>query len=56
MKRWFWGIVFIVLGGVLLLRNVFDIDIHFWGTLIPILLIGWGLSMLMDNLKNVRKM
>lgn len=51
MKGWFWGVVLIVFGGVILLRNLFGIDIEFWETLFPILLILWGASMLLTNLK-----
>jgi len=51
MKGWFWGSILIIFGGVILLRNVFGIDIEFCETAFPILLILWGASMLATNLK-----
>lgn len=47
INRFFWGLVFVVIGVLLILRNVFGIDIPVWGVLWPILLILLGLSILL---------
>jgi len=44
------GIFLIIVGAFLLLRNVLDLDIPFWDFLLPVLLILWGVSMLINNL------
>jgi predicted membrane protein len=50
MKGWFWGAFLVLFGLMILMRNVFDIEIRFWDTVMPILFILWGISMLMKNL------
>jgi hypothetical protein len=50
MKGWFWGAFLVLFGIMILMRNVFDIEIRFWDTVVPILLILWGISMLVNNL------
>ena len=56
MKKFpFAGILLIVIGAYLLLRNVLQLDIPFWDFLLPVLLILWGITMLVRNLSGSAK-
>jgi small neutral amino acid transporter SnatA (MarC family) len=51
----FWGILLVVIGGTVLLRNVFDINLPLWDVISPALLILWGVSMLVKNVSRSGK-
>lgn len=51
----FWGVLLVVIGGTILLRNVFDIDLPLWNVIFPAMLIFWGVSMLVRNVNKASK-
>ena len=51
----FFGIFLVAIGAFLLLRNVLELDIPFWDFVFPLLLILWGVSMLINNIRGARK-
>jgi hypothetical protein len=56
MKKFpFVGILLILIGAFLLLRNVLDLQIPFWDFLLPLLLILWGVGMLVNNVSKAKK-
>ncbi|MBS1902137.1 MAG: hypothetical protein JSS75_00340 [Bacteroidetes bacterium] len=51
----FWGILLVVVGGTILLRNVFGVDLPLWDVIFPAMLILWGVSMLIRNVNRSSK-
>ncbi len=51
----FWGILLVIIGATVLLRNVFDIHLPLWDVIFPALLILWGVSMLVKNVSRASK-
>ncbi len=51
----FWGILLVIIGGTILLRNVFDINLPLWEVIFPSLLILWGVSMLIKNVSKASR-
>jgi hypothetical protein len=51
----FWGILLVIIGGTILLRNVFEIHLPLWDVIFPAMLILWGVSMLIKNVRNAPK-
>ena len=45
----FWGVLLVIIGGTVLMNNVFDIHLPLWDVIFPSLLILWGISMLIRN-------
>ena len=51
----FWGVLLVIIGGTILLRNVFGIDLPLWDVLLPAALIVWGVSLLVKNVSKSSK-
>lgn len=50
-----WGVLLLVIGVTILLRNVFDINLPLWDIVLPALLILWGVSMLVRNIAKAKR-
>ena len=50
-----WGVLLLVIGVTILLRNVFDINLPLWDIVLPALLILWGVSMLVKNISKAKR-
>ncbi len=50
-----WGVLLLVIGITILLRNVFDINLPLWDIVLPALLILWGVSMLVKNISKAKR-
>jgi hypothetical protein len=51
-RETYWAGILILAGLLLILRNVFKLDIPVMGVIIPIIIISWGVSLLMKSSGN----
>ena len=54
-RKLFWGVLLISIGVLVIVNEFVNIEIPIWDIVIAILLVAWGLSIIFDNKKEIKK-